>query len=430
MRFAAVSACFFVTACGGTPAGPQTRDDELRERFALEPIGAIQYPADNQLSQPRIALGRLLFFDPILGGEQDVACGTCHHPDFEFTDARQHGAGVSGVGLGPDRYLGLSAFSGDPINTAGRNTPTILNTAFIAATATDLDGNPVTTAPLFWDGRANSLEEQALMPIGSRVEMRGDAFPGIEQNDGYLPGTDEAAESTVDSILLRIRDVPEYVALFRQAFPTITGNVPVVSRSTLSRAIAAYERELVAVDSPFDRWVAGDDNALSELQKTGLELFFTGANCSVCHRGPMLSTFHYAVTGVPYEGPGHRTIAGDDLGREEHTGNPSDRYKFRVPSLRNVEISAPYMHSGVFETLEEVVRFYNDGIEPHHINIGELQQDAAVRDPLGLSDEDITALVDFLRSLTDRGVGLDVKLRTVPATVPSGLMPVYGLGGH
>ncbi len=338
MRLAAVGTVFLLTAvgataCGDEPAGPLTRDDELRQQFGLEPIGPVPYPADNRRSAPRIALGRLLFFDPILGGEQDVACGTCHHPDFDFTDARQHGAGVSGVGLGPSRHLGLSAFSGDPINTAGRNTPTILNTALVVATATDQDGNPTTTSPLFWDGRANSLEEQALMPISSRVEMRGDAFPGIEQNDGYLPGTDEAAESTLDSILLRLRALPEYVSLFRQAFPDVTGNTPVVSRSTLARAIAAYERELVAVDSPFDRWVAGTDNALSELQKTGLELFFTRANCSTCHRGPMLSTFHYVVTGVPYEGPGHRTIAGDDLGREEHTGNPSDRYKFRVPSL-------------------------------------------------------------------------------------------------
>ncbi len=435
MRPAVVGTCLLVTAlgstaCGGGPAGPQTQDDELRQQFALEPIGAIPYPADNQRNDARISLGRLLFFDPILSGEQDVACGTCHHPDFDFGDARQFGAGVSGVGLGPDRHLGVSAFSGDSINTAARNTPTILNTAFVMSTATDLDGNPTTSTPLFWDGRASSLEDQALIPIGSRVEMRGDAFPGIEQNDGYLPGSDEAATSTVDSILRRLRGVSEYVALFREAFPTITGNTAVVSRSTLSRAIAAYERELVAVDSPFDRWVAGDDDGLSELQKDGLELFFTRANCSVCHRGPMLSTFSFMVTGVPQEGPGLRTIADDDLGREEHTGSPDDRYKFRVPPLRNVEITAPYMHSGVFATLEEVIHFYNDGIEPRHPNIGDSRQNAAVRNPLGLSDQDISALVGFLRSFTDPGTGLAAILRTVPATVPSGLMPVYGLGGH
>ena len=326
--------------------------------------------------------------------------------------------------------MGQSAFSGASINTAGRNSPTILNAGYVVATATDLNGNPTTTSPLFWDGRANGLEEQALLPIGSRVEMRGDAFPGIEQNDGYLPGTDQAAESTLDSILLRLRAVPEYVALFGNAFPTVTGNTSVVSRSTLSRAIAAYEREIVAVDSPFDRWVAGDDNAMSELQKTGLELFFTRANCSVCHRGPMLSTFHYVVTGVPYEGPGHRTIAGDDLGREEHTGDPGDRYRFRVPSLRNVEITAPYMHSGVFDTLEEVIRFYNGGIDPHHVNVPDSRQDPAVRNPIGLTDDDIAALVGFLRSLTDRGTGLDATLRTVPGSVPSGLMPVFGVTGN
>jgi cytochrome c peroxidase len=416
--------------CSG-PVEPASPDEEMRQQFALGPLGAVHYPDDNQRSEQRIALGRLLFFDPILGGERDVACGTCHHPDFHFADGRQFAAGVSGVGLGPDRHVGVSSVSGDSITTAARNTPTILNTAFALIEATDGSGNTRSLAPLFWDGRAIGLEGQALVPLGARVEMRGDAFPDIERNEGYLPGTDEAAESTVDSILARIRNVPEYVTLFGNAFPDQPPNeTDLVNRSTLSRALAAYERELVTLNSPFDRWLSGEDAALDDLQRHGLELFFTKAKCSVCHRGAVLSTFRFMVTGVPQEGPGKRLIPGDDLGREEHTLDPRDRYKFRVPTLRNVEITAPYMHSGVFASLEDVVRFYNSGSQPRHPKVRDDVLDPTLRQPLGLTDDEVHALVSFLRSLTDPGTQIDQTLRTVPSTVPSGLVPVYGVAGY
>lgn len=416
-----------LTGCGG-PVEPLSPDDELRQRLGIEPLAEVVYPADNPRFEPRIALGRLLFFDPVLGGEEDVACGTCHHPAFHFADGRQFGAGVSGVGLGPDRHLGVSAVTGAAIDPAGRNTPTVLNAAFIQYEAGQAGGGTTTVAPLFWDGRANGLEAQALIPIGSRSEMRGDAFPGIQFGEGYLPGSEEAARSTVDSILHRVRSQSEYLELFRAAFPNEDpAATSIVSRSTLSRAIAAYERELVADDSPFDRWLRGEDGALDAEQKAGLELFFGRAQCSSCHNGPMLSSFRYVVSGVPSEGVGFGPVPGDDTGRESSTDNPDDRYRFRVPPLRNVELTAPYMHSGVFATLEEVVRFYNAGSEPRHPFVLDSRLDPRIRDPLGLTDDEMASLVRFLRTLTDPGTGIDPVLLTVPDAVPSGLPPVFGV---
>lgn len=407
---------------GASDLEPQRQDRDLRQRFNLKALGPIPHPPDNQPRQERISLGRFLFFDPILGGERDVACGTCHHPDFAFADGRQFGAGVSGAGLGPQRVLSGSAATGKPIAPEPRNPPTILNTALAA-----VSGAPSYLAPMFWDGRAIGLEGQALIPFANRVEMRGDAFPGSEE---------EAAAVTLDSLLARLRGIPEYAQLFRSAFPDEAaevdggGRAQLIDRSTLARAIAAYERELVTRNSAFDRFVAGDDSALTEVQKQGLELFFTRAKCFVCHRGPMFSNNQFMVSGVPKAGPGLAVIPGDDTGREEHTGRLADRYKFRVPSLRNVELTAPYMHSGVFQTLEEVMEFYNGGASPRHANVTDELLEGVLIAPLGFEDEQLTALVQFLRSLTDPGSLLDSSLTTVPATVPSGLTPVFGVRGR
>jgi cytochrome c peroxidase len=406
----------------GTDPEPTDPFADLRERFGLATLGPVIFPVDNQPNAERAALGRLLFYDPILGGEQDVSCGTCHHPDFGFSDGRQFSAGVSGAGLGPGRTLSQSAISGDPIPETPRNSQTVLN----AAHTIGLDGVPAADAPMFWDGRAAGLEEQALWPISTRAEMRGDAFPGTSA---------EAAVVAVDSILARLRAIPEYIQLFRGAFPSEAADFDAGSRaelvdaSTLGRAIAAYERALVSGNSPYDRFVNGDDNALTETQKHGLEVFFTTGHCSVCHSDPTFHSFGFLVTGTPQAGIGKDVIVGDDTGREEHTRNPADRYAFKVPLLRNVELTAPYMHAGAFTTLEEVVRFYNAGAQPRHPGITDEMIEASVRTPLGLTDGEIDALVAFLRSLTDPGTGtIDPDLLSVPAAVPSGLTPVFGVG--
>ncbi|MFQ5706240.1 MAG: cytochrome-c peroxidase, partial [bacterium] len=209
----------------------------------------------------------------------------------------------------------------------------------------------------------------------------------------------------------------------------------IIDTLNYGRAIAAYERELVTRYSPYDRYVNGDDNALSEVQKQGLELFFTKAQCVECHSGPMFNDFTFVVQGVPQEGGGKDVLPGDDTGREEHTKHAADRYAFRNLTLRNVELTPPYMHDGVFNTLEEVVRFYNDGAQPRHPAVTDDMLDARLKDAdgkaerLGLTDDEIHAMVEFLKALTDPGTALDPMLTTVPEKVPSGLMPVFGVKG-
>jgi cytochrome c peroxidase len=400
-----------LAACGDGPGDPSRRDDELRERFALAPLGETPRPPGDGRLAARVELGRLLFFDPILSGEKDVACGTCHHPDFAFADGRQLGAGASGTGLGPSRIVSASSISGEPIGLEGRNSPTVFNAAFNA----DGSGQPSHLGLQFWDGRAVGLEAQARGPLASRTEMAGDAYPG------------EAAE---DSVVARLRAVAEYVARFEAAFPAeaaVQGGPELITIDTYARAVAAYERELVTRSSPFDRYARGDDDALTAQQKLGLELFFTKAKCANCHAGPMFSDFAFRVVGVPQEGGGMTVIPGDDAGREEHTLSSADRYAFRTPTLRNAELTAPYMHDGVFATLEEVVRFYDLGGQPRHPGIDDAMLDPLIPAPLGLTDAEVTAVVQFMKALTDRGDALDAVLTSVPASVPSGLTPVFGV---
>jgi cytochrome c peroxidase len=414
-----------VTAALACTTGPSVDDrgDALRARFDLRVLGEIPYPPDNPRVTDRIELGRLLFFDPVLSGEKDVSCGTCHHPDFSFADGRQFAAGVSGTGLGPSRALGQSAVSGLPIQQTPRNTQSILNTAF----AHDEFGQSSHEAPLFWDGRAIGLEGQAFFPLAGRDEMRGDAFPGNEL---------QAASVAVDSIVARLRKIPVYVTLFQSAFPleaSALGSNPaeeIVTASTLRRAVAAYERELVTRDSPYDRFASGDDEALSPTQMDGLEVFFSQGKCFLCHAPPTFGSFGYFVTGTPPAGIGGDVIPGDDTGREEHTGQLVDRYRFRAPALRNIERTGPYMHAGVFDTLEEVVRFYNDLAQPRHPAVADQDLEVALQNPLGLGDYEIEALTEFLRALTGIESAEDQMLRAVPGQVPSGLPAVVGLSGR
>lgn len=417
--FLSVPVLIFNSCTDEPPVEPIERD--LVARFNLKTLGSIPYPPDNQPSYERIALGRLLFYDPILGGEKDVACGTCHHPDFGFSDGRQLPVGTSGVGLGPDRILTSSSISGLPINLTPRNSPTIYNTAY------NFDGGISSHNGIqFWDGRLNSLEKQSSKPISSRVEMRGDAYPG---------NNEEAAEVALDSVLSRLRAIDEYIIRFRMSFLIEAAEWDaglrehVIDSSTYVRAIGSFERELVTINSPYDRFVRGDEDALNKVQKNGLELFFTKAKCSECHNGPMFSDYNFICQGVPQLGPGKDIIPGDDTGREEHTKNPADRYKFRTPTLRNVELTAPYMHDGAFATLEQVVRFYNDGCNPRHPMVTENMLDPELTQPLGLSDDEVLSIVEFLKSLTDPGIGLPSYMLTVPDRVPSGLTPLFGWRG-
>jgi len=419
----ALSMLLVVGSCSNDKTPPTAPAEDLRVRFNLQTLGPIPYPPDNPPRQERIALGRMLFFDPILGGERDVACGTCHHPAFGFADSRQFGAGVSGQGLGPSRLNSSSAMAPfADVALEPRNSPTVLNAAFNA----DESGFSTHEGFQFMDGRVKSLEVQATKPITSRVEMRGDAYPGTDA---------EATAVALDSVLERLRAIQEYVARFQVAFPAEQAEVVagtranVLDSSTYARAIGSYERELVTRNSAYDRFVLGDDNALNADQKKGLELFFTKGRCSTCHSGPMFSNYEFIVQGVPQEGTGKVVLPGDDAGREEFTHDPVDRFAFRTLTLRNVALTAPYMHDGVFGTLREVVQFYNNACQPRHPLVSDGMIDQRLVQPLGLTDQEINQVVAFLEALTDPGTALNPVLLTVPASVPSGLEPVFGVKG-
>jgi cytochrome c peroxidase len=412
-----------LASCSEDEAPPTGPVEDLRVRFNLQTLGPIPYPPDNPPRQERIALGRMLFFDPILGGERDVACGTCHHPAFAFADSRQFGAGTSGEGLGPSRLVSNSAIAPfAEVALEPRNSPTVFNTAFNA----DEFGLPTHQGFQFLDGRVKSLEVQATKPITSRVEMRGDAY-----------GSDDALATAValDSVLERLRLIQEYVARFEVAFPIEQAEViagtraNILDSSTYARALASYERELVTRNSAYDRYVLGDDQALNADQKKGLELFFTKGRCSSCHSGPMFSDFAFIVQGVPQEGTGKVVLPGDDAGREEFTHDLADRFAFRTLGLRNVALTAPYMHDGVFQTLRDVVQFYNNGCQPRHPLVTDAMIDPRLVQPLGLTDEEINQIVAFMEALTDPGTALNPMLLTVPKSVPSGLEPVFGVKG-
>lgn len=335
-------------------------------------------PPDNPGSAAKVALGRALFWDPLLSGGRDVSCASCHHPAAAYADGLALAVGVGGRGHGAARRFGAAGGTAGP-----RNTPTVLDAAFNGLTANGLEADP-TTAPMFWDNRATSLEGQSLLPIASLGEMRGGRY---------------AEANAVDSVVARLRHVPAYAGLFRTAF----GGAQPVTATTLGLALACFERTLLGTDAPFDRYMRGETTALTDEQVQGLNAFVQ-SGCGNCHGGPMLSDYQLHVLGV----------ADNPLNTTSDTG-AGGRYAFRTPSLRNVARTAPYMHSGTLATLEQVLDFYDPGrgnqAPPNpHVSAG--QRDAQF--PGRVNNK--AAIVAFLRSLSAGSFD-----QTVPVTVPSGL---------
>ena len=347
-------------------------------------------PADNPSTPERVALGRLLFWDPILSGQKDVACATCHHPAFGYSDGLDLSIGASGVGLGPGRAF----VTGHTPRLVKRNSQTILNVAFNGLTA-ESDAVPA-AAPMFWDLRVRSLEAQALEPIKALEEMRGDAHP---------------EDRAVPAAVSRLNAIPEYRRLFARAFG---GSRPVDDRN-LGRALAAFQRTLVAANSPFDRYMRGDTAALSSEQVRGMERF-QAVGCINCHNGPMFSDFATHVLAVP-----------DSPKLPESDSGVNKTYAFRTPSLRNLSATAPYMHNGAFATLGEVVNFYRQisrgggrrgggGARGVNAQVSRDQIDPLARQ-LNMRGRGQQDLIAFLRALDDPDFD-----RTVPERVPSGLL--------
>jgi cytochrome c peroxidase len=282
-------------------------------------------PADNPLTPAKVRLGRRLFFDPILSGDRTVACATCHDPAHGF-------AGTSALAVGARGQRGT------------RNAPSLLNVGYHSA--------------FFWDGRAASLEEQALQPIADPKEMA----------------------SSAEEAVRRLRADPAYVAQFREAFG---GEA---TAENLARALASFERTLVSGDSPVDRFRSGDVAALSTDAKQGLWLFESRGGCWRCHADGNLSDGKFHNTGVG---------GGADPGRYVVTHRDRDRGAFKTPTLRNVAKTGPYMHDGSMATPEEVVRYYARGGNPNP------NLDPAIK-PLNLTDADVRHLVAFLEALTGK----------------------------
>lgn len=344
----------------------------------------------NQLEE----LGRLLFWDPILSGELDVACATCHHPDFGYADGRRLPIGVGGEGLGPDRRDAVN----DDIGLVGRNSPTVLNTAFNGIRE---DGSlDAGFAPMFWDNRANGLEEQALLPLHSFEEMRGHAF---------------AEDVTLDVIVDRLQANDQYRTLFTAAF----GQQNAINSDNIAMAVAAFERTIVATNSPFDRYQAGDQNALTAQQIRGMDRF-RQIGCDDCHSGPMFSDWELHVLGVP-DSP---LLPGTDSGA-------GGTYAFRTPTLRNLSQTGPYFHNGEAANLQQVMEFYRlirgNGGGPGGPGGGGLQLNPNVapnqvareaRDLGNFNNNDIQDIIAFIGALNDPNFD-----RQIPNSVPSGLNP-------
>lgn len=330
-------------------------------------------PSDNPMSTEKIKLGETLYFDKRLSADGTVSCATCHDPASAFTDRNATAVGVrSSLGT--------------------RNAPTVLNAMF--------------NATLFWDGRTRSLEDQAMQPLVNPAEM---GMPDY------------------DAVVARVASVPDYVERFRRVFKSE------VTIENIARAIAAFERTQLSGNSPFDRFIAGDANAVTASQKSGWKLFRGKAQCIQCHafsrRAPFFTDFDFHNTGVATKNRNLEKLVREagktkevsklshaegfsDLGRYLVTRQAKDIGAFKTPTLRDIELTAPYMHEGSQKTLLDVVRFYNRGgdVNPH--------LDKRIR-PLNLTDEEMNSLVEFMRALTS-----DDVLRRAQTAKPQTRLPV------
>jgi cytochrome c peroxidase len=314
--------------------------------------------ARDGFSPQQIDLGRYLFFDPMLSGDGTVSCASCHHPDLGFSDGQPRAVGIGGAEV-------------------RRAAPTLWNVAFLGT--------------FFWDGRATSLEAQMQGPLYDASEM----------------GNDPA------QLLADIAGNETYRRLFRAAYP---GSEGPLTLDMIYTAIAAFQTTLISLNSRYDHYAHGYHDALTEDEIAGMNVFRSFvARCAECHTPPLFTNQQIAVIGV--RDPEGLAF---DAGAEAVTGNPGLRGGFRVPSLRNVATTAPYMHSGTFENLRDTVEFYTLG--RGHALADEERERVTVHwhiwEPQ-LTAEELDRLVDFLATLTDESFKPQV-----PGAVPSGLAPV------
>jgi len=402
----------------------------------------------------REALGQLLFYDKILSGNRNISCATCHHGLTMTGDGLALPVGEGGRGLGVTRDLGTGD---DAIHErVPRNSPALFNLGarefgvmFHDGRVELMPSHPTGFRSPAGDrlppGLDNVLAVQAMFPVTSAEEMAG--------QPGENPVADAAAAGDLETVwaLLadRLRAIPEYVALFEAAFDDV-GEASDIRFVHAANAIAAFEAATRAVDSPFDRFLRGDQGALSANQVEGMALFYGAAGCAGCHSGTFQTNHGFAAIGMPQIGPGKgddfggRTGGRHDFGRGRVTGDRLDRMRFRVPSLRNVAMTGPWGHAGAYDDLEAVIRHHmrprwsllhfdgddlrlpsrpdldaGDMVVMHDgPSVGAIMAEIEIP-VVPLSDREIARLIDFLHALTDPA-SLD-RRRHVPQRVPSGL---------
>jgi cytochrome c peroxidase len=313
----------FVAALIGVSAASAQADISALKALYRRPA-SIPFPESAPYSPQVATLGKMLFFDPRLSGMQNLSCASCHNPSFGYEVPVPGAIGATNTPL-------------------GRKAPTILNAAWM----------PV----LFWDGRAQSLEAQAQGPITAAVEMNG-KFP---------------------EIVGRLKAIPDYATQFRRLFPD-SG----VSRETLLTAVATYERTVVAGWAPFDRWIEGNEEAITPAAKRGFALFNGKAGCAACHTGWNFTDNKFHDLGIPTKDIGRAQIEPD---------NPMARHAFKTPGLRNLTYRAPFGHAGQFADLDAILAFYEGG------GLDRPSKSPLMR-RLDLSRSEREDLVAFLRSLT------------------------------
>lgn len=293
-------------------------------RQELVPLGDVPIPADNPMNAEVVKLGQTLFFDPRLSGNNEVSCQTCHDPEKGYGDGRPT----------------LQKLDG---SAGARNSPTIINSGYYST--------------YFWDGRASSLEEQALGPIQNPNEMN----------------------QTLPELVTELKGVAGYNDLFSAAFDDG------ITEENIAKALAAFQRLVVVKDTAYDQFLKGDTEALSPQEIRGLDLFVGKGFCATCHNGQNLSDNKFYNIGLETE----------DEGRFAVTGDPGDLGRIRTPSLYGITHTAPYMHDGSAATLEEVVDYYNRGGDDH-VNKSFFMKQFM---PLGLTNEEKADLVAFLKTL-------------------------------
>ena len=304
------------------PGVTQAELKEMREEYRRP--DTIPFPASNPYSPQKVALGKLLYYDTRLSGSNLLSCASCHNPGFGWSD-------------------GQPLAVGHAMQILGRRTPTILDAAWGEL--------------FFWDGRADSLEEQALGPIQAAGEMNQD----------------------LNELVRELEAIPGYRQRFEEAFPGVG-----ITPETIGMAIATYERTVVSTRAPFDEWIEGDENAISDSAKRGFVIFNTKAKCAACHSGWAFTDASFHDIGLPSY----------DLGRGEHLPEIQVmQHAFKTPGLRDIERRAPYMHDGSLETLEEVVDHYISGGVQRPSLSPEMYA-------LDLSSQERDDLVAFLRTMT------------------------------